>query len=108
MSRRPRLFVLVLAFVLLLLTPLASRLPDGLMRVATDLGFARRAAGAGAGAGNGSALQPPMPGYSVPALSSVRLTRLGSIVAGLIGAGAVFLALKGVEVLLRKGVRRRL
>ncbi len=93
MPKRPWLWILVITAVVVLLAPLASRLPDGLQRVASDLGFEGRATTAPAQE------RAPMPGYSIPLLSSH--AGLSKVLAGLAGALAVFLALKGVEALLR-------
>lgn len=67
---------LAIVLVVLLLTPLASVHPDGLYRVAADLGFLR-AAQAGAG---------PLAGYAVPVTRSLPVSR---VLAGLLGAAAV-------------------
>ncbi len=69
---------LALALSLVLLAPLASASPDGLERVATDMGFM--------GAANTQAPYALLPNYTLPWLGS---TPVSTIVAGLIGAAAV-------------------
>ncbi|HWQ13226.1 MAG TPA: energy-coupling factor ABC transporter permease [Roseiflexaceae bacterium] len=76
--------------VVLLLAPLASVDPDGLERVAQDLGFIARAEA------------PPaslLPDYTVPFLGS---TPLSTIAAGALGA----LAVAGATLLLARAIRR--
>jgi cobalt/nickel transport system permease protein len=62
----------VIAFAVVLLSPLASTNPDGLNRVAMDMGFIQTAQ-----MGTG-----PLAGYTVPFLSSIPLSK---IVAGTVG-----------------------
>lgn len=63
---------MVIALAVILLSPLASANPDGLNRVAMDLGFIQTA----------QTTSGPLAGYTVPFLSSVPASR---IVAGVIG-----------------------
>jgi cobalt/nickel transport system permease protein len=76
--------------VVLLLSPLASLNPDGLNRVATDLGFIHTA----------QARTGPLAGYVVPLLHSVSLSK---IAAGGIGVAVVGL----VIILLGQGMRAK-
>ncbi len=78
-------FVFVLALLVLVL-PFASKLPDGLERVAAALGFEYRAAGQ-------HALAAPLNDYAFPGLAS---PALASITAGIVGAILVF----GLSVIL--------
>lgn len=90
-SRRWWLVGLVIAsLVVVILAPIASADPDGLERVAEDLGFIDRAA------------DPPfavVPDYSVPGLDGAAST----IIAGLIGVVIVF----GLMMLLGRALARR-
>ncbi len=69
-------------------SPLASSLPDGLQRVAVDLGFARRAVPRGA----------PAADYEAPGLER---TALGTAVSGVSGVLAVALLAIGLGKALR-------
>ncbi len=81
---------LVTAMVVVLLSPLASVHPDGLKRVAEDLGFVSLGA---------NAPYEVLPGYTVPLLGK---TALSTIVAGAIGA----LVVAGVAVVVMLILRR--
>lgn len=70
-------------------SPFASTLPDGLERVAIDLGFVDRAVERSA----------PAPDYEAPGLRS---TRLGTAVSGVSGVVAVALLSVGLGRLLRR------
>mgnify|MGYP005871004355 CR=1 FL=1 len=78
MNNRTLAVGLLAALLLVLLSPLASSWPDGLERVAEDLGFIDRA-------------QDPayeaLPDYTVPGVTSEAIS---TILAGVIGALAVF------------------
>jgi cobalt/nickel transport system permease protein len=79
------------ALAAVLLSPLASGNPDGLERVAEDLGFL------------GTGLDAPyqiLPDYTIPFLGE---TALSTILAGAVGA----LVLLGVIILLGRSLRRR-
>lgn len=76
------------------LSPLASESPDGLERVAEDLGFLDRAV---PGPLQGAA---PMPDYAVPGVTGP----MAGIAAGSVGALAAFAAAAGAGRLL--GARR--
>jgi cobalt/nickel transport system permease protein len=73
--------LVALGFVVLV-APFACPWPDGLEKVAAQLGFAQRAAAQ-------PLLAAPLPDYSVPALKS---EKIGTILAGLIGTLATFVA----------------
>jgi hypothetical protein len=64
----------IAALVVVVLAPLASADPDGLERVATDLGF-------GAPGVEGPAIGP-LPDYTIPGLADERVS---TVVAGLVG-----------------------
>jgi len=81
---------MLISLVVVLLSPFASSNPDGLNRVAADLGFM-----AAAKSGSG-----PLSGYQLPFLASVSLSR---IMAGGIGLVVVVIAL----VLLGRGMKAR-
>jgi len=68
----------LIALAVVLLSPLASTDPDGLNRVATDLGFINNAQ-----SGSG-----PLAGYTVPFLTNASLAK---IAAGIIGASVVLI-----------------
>ena len=81
--RRPVRYAAVLAIVTMLLAaPFASRLPDGLERVAGELGFAARAT---------STAGAPLGGYEFPWLMSGG-SWLGVVIAGALGASVAYLA----------------
>jgi cobalt/nickel transport system permease protein len=67
---------IVISLIVVLLSPLASVNPDGLNRVATDLGFIHSAQ-----SGNG-----PLAGYNIPFLAN---SSMGKIMAGVLGAAVV-------------------
>lgn len=81
---------LIVTLVVVLFSPLASANPDGLERVAEDLGFI------GLGANAPYAI---LPDYTIPFLGE---TSLSTIVAGAIGALAVATVAVGVGRLLRR------
>ena len=78
------------ALVVILLAPLASPDPDGLMRVAEEQGFLEAAQGAST---------EILPGYTVPGVDDATLT---TIAAGLIGVAIVFLLMWGLGNLLAR------
>jgi len=84
---------LIVALAVVLLSPLASINPDGLMRVATDLGFIGRSA---------NAPYRILPGYTLPWLGG---TALSTILAGMIGALFVTVLTVVVVRLLRRPAR---
>lgn len=73
----------LIALAVVLLSPLASADPDGLNRVAMDLGFIASA----------QARSGPLAGYSVPLLESVSLSRIASGAIGLAVVGAIIVLL---------------
>ena len=82
---------LLVSLAVVLLSPLASANPDGLKRVAANLGFLDRGQGP---------LYQAIPGYTIPFLGA---TPVSTIVAGLIGV----LIVAGLAVLIVRLVRRR-
>ena len=91
-------FALICLGVALLLagviSPWASKSPDGLERVAKDKGFMDRAEGR-----EPSWKSAPMPDYAVPGVKSeAGSTRL----AGLIGTVGVFLSASGIGLVIKK------
>lgn len=81
---------LAVALVVVLLAPFASASPDGLNRVAEDLGF---------GAQTASAPYELLPGYTVPFLGN---SGLSTIAAGAIGALFVAALIYGIAKLTRR------
>lgn len=80
-----------IALLLVLLAPFASASPDGLERVAEDLGFLGQSA---------NAPYTILPDYTIPFLGE---TSFSTVVAGLVGAAVVgFLAVGVVRVLRRR------
>jgi cobalt/nickel transport system permease protein len=73
----------LIALAVVLLSPLASADPDGLNRVATDLGFI-----ASAQSRNG-----PLAGYAIPLLESVSLSKITAGVIGVAVVGAIIVLL---------------
>jgi cobalt/nickel transport system permease protein len=81
----------IISLLAVLISPLASGNPDGLEKVASDLGFL----------GNG--LDAPfqiLPDYSIPFLGE---TALSTIMAGAVGA----IVLIGIIILLGRNLRRQ-
>ncbi len=81
----------IVALVTVLLSPLASADPDGLERVATDMGFLRLSQ---------SAPYKLLPDYTIPFLGQ---TALSTIVAGAVGA----LVVLGLMIVLGNALRRK-
>lgn len=79
-----------LALLLALASPLASSAPDGLERVADDVGFLDRAR---------EAFFRVLPDYSIP---GVRSSALSTVLAGVVGVLVVFVIGFGLARLLRK------
>lgn len=89
---------LALALALaLVVSPFASSLPDGLERVAHDLGFAAKAEE------TASPLAAPIPDYSLPGVTN---GRLATALAGGIGTVAAFGAAALVGGILTVGIGR--
>ena len=84
---------LTVALAVVLLAPLASANPDGLERVAEDIGFIERGA---------KAPYEILPDYTIPLLGE---TALSTILAGVIGALVVAVLIVIVVWLLRRPVR---
>ncbi len=88
-------FVMWAFFVSIILgvvfSPFASSFPDGLERVAENLGFIHK--------DMGSILKGPIPDYAVP---FVKDDKLATSLAGLIGTFAAFFFAYGVGYLLKK------
>ncbi len=94
MSRRAWIALLVAAVaVAVLLSPVASSLPDGLEWIAEHLGFANREAPA--------AVAAPMPDYAVPAPGLPEPVK--TALAGLLGVLLTFAAAWGLARLLKRG-----
>jgi cobalt/nickel transport protein len=68
-------FLAIAIIIAVLLSPLASSLPDGLERVAEKLGFSDQAT-------EKPLVSAPLPDYTIPVLGE---TRLSTSIAGLIG-----------------------
>jgi len=89
-------FGLVLALgIALFLSPWASSFPDGLERVAKDLGFIKKAEESGATVWEKS----PIPDYKMPGIQN---ESLATGLAGLVGTAAIAAAGWGLARLLRK------
>jgi cobalt/nickel transport system permease protein len=73
----------LISLVVVFLSPLASANPDGLNRVATDLGFIHTA----------QTRMGPLAGYVVPFLQSVSLSKIAAGAIGLAVVGAIVLLL---------------
>ena len=73
-------FALIVIGVLLLVAPHASQLPDGLEKVASSLGFERKAT-------QTSPLPSPLKDYQLPGVQSAATA---TVLAGVVGAIAVF------------------
>ncbi len=78
MERKWWIIGLVIAFLLALLSPLASPWPDGLERVAENLGFIERAQ---------EAFFNVIPDYTFPGVAN---EALATILAGIVGTALVF------------------
>ncbi len=89
---------IAVAALLALLSPLASSAPDGLERVAIDLGFVD--GGAGPGLATPAGL---LPDYTIPGIGGA----LSTILAGLIGILTVVALGYGVALLVRRRSARR-
>jgi cobalt/nickel transport protein len=81
--------------IALFLSPWASSLPDGLERVAEDLGFIKKAEGPGELSGGKS----PLTDYKVPGVEN---ERWATGLAGLFGTIAIAAAAWGLARILRK------
>ena len=89
-------FGLVLALgIALFLSPWASSFPDGLERVAKDLGFIKKAEESGVTVWEKS----PIPDYKIPGIQN---ESLATGLAGLVGTTAIAAAGWGLARLLRK------
>jgi len=91
MKRSPWLWIGVLAFVLAVLSPLASSLPDGLEKVAEGLGFAAKDKGP---------LFKVMPDYCFPWVGN---EALATVLSGLLGAAIVLV----IGYLMARALRAR-
>jgi len=94
----PKIVILGLVFALgiaLFLSPWASSFPDGLERVAQDLGFIKKAEGPGATVWGKSLL----PDYKIPGIPN---ESLATGLAGLAGTAVIAAAGWGLARLLRK------
>jgi cobalt/nickel transport protein len=93
MNKRDMILGLVVAVaVVLLFSPFASSWPDGLERVAKDLGFFEKGEGA-------EVLKAPIPDYKVPGLDNEGFS---TALSGTIGTLAMFGIGFGVACLLRR------
>ncbi len=90
MSKRVIIVGLLASLVLVLLSPYASSHPDGLERVAENLGFIDRAQ---------EAPYELLPDYTVP---GVEIEAFSTILAGLIGAAMVFQVMVVFATLLQR------
>ncbi|MDN5347867.1 MAG: cobalt/nickel transport protein [Clostridia bacterium] len=79
MKHKKKILLLASFLVVLFLAPFASSWPDGLERVAEDLGFADAA--------REFALPALLPDYTVPGLP---WEKLGTVIAGIVGVALVY------------------
>jgi cobalt/nickel transport protein len=93
LGKRDAFIGLVVALAIaLLLSPIASSWPDGLEKVAKDLGFIEKGEGA-------EVLKAPVPDYKFPGLDSAGFS---TALSGAIGTFAMFGIGFGVACLLRR------
>ncbi len=93
MDMKPALIIFLVAVVMaVLLSPLASSLPDGLETVTEALGFGDAVVGT-------PPVPAPLPGYTIPSLGD---TPLSTSLAGLIGTAVCFLLPFGFYLLWKK------
>lgn len=93
MGKRDAIMGLAVALILAaLLSPFASSLPDGLERVAKDLGFIEKGEGA-------EVVRAPIPDYRMPGLDSEGVSTAASGAAGTLAMFGIGL---GVACLLRR------
>lgn len=86
--------LLAAVLVAALLSPLASSNPDGLERVATDLGFIEKGEGS-------QVMESPVPDYTFPGIEN---GAVATAVAGVAGTALTFAAMYGLARLLKKRV----
>ncbi len=91
--RKKEILVCLLLIVLAaaVLIPLASQSPDGLEKVAKDVGFAAKESGSPAG--------QPFADYRIPGIDNKNVS---SVISGLLGALAMFCTGWGIASLLRR------
>ena len=91
MKKKWVVFAIIIAvFLVIFLSPLASKLPDGLQRVAQDKGFLEKT----------RTLSPPViPGYLFPGIKN---EKLAVIAAGIVGILIVFIISYFIALLIRK------
>lgn len=91
-----RAYPWLLIIVLLLLSPFASSFPDGLERVAHDLGFI---------SAEREGIASPLPDYTVPFLGD---SGLSTIVAGAIGVALLILLFFMIDKLIKNRRQREM
>ena len=94
MRERWWIILFVLAFLLAILSPMASRWLDGLDRVSEDQGFAQKAAGAPFSI---------IPDYAFPGIEN---EALATIAAGVVGAIVVLGVTLGVAALISRHAQK--
>lgn len=82
--------LIIIAFAVII--PFASQSPDGLEKVAVDMGFAHRETGL-------RAIPAPLAGYTVPGIGNEKLS---AVVSAILGSLAVFGAGWGIAILFNK------
>jgi hypothetical protein len=90
MKERWWVVFLAVALLLAVISPIASAWPDGLERVAQDLGFIEKAQ---------DAPYEIIPDYAFPGIGN---ESVATVVAGIVGVVVVFLVMWGVAALLRR------
>lgn len=91
MKKREIIFAVIIAvFLVIFLSPLASKLPDGLNKVAQDKGFLEKT----------KTLSPPViPGYLFPGIKNEKLS---VIIAGIFGVAIAFFISYLLAALIKK------
>ncbi len=93
MEERWWIVFLLVALALAVISPIASAWPDGLERVADDLGFIEKAQ---------DAPYELLPDYTFPGIGNEALS---TIVAGVVGTLIVFMVMWGVAAMVRRRAR---
>ncbi len=93
MNKKEVLFGLIVSlFLIIFVVPFASSLPDGLERVAEDLGFLCKSE-------NATVFNAPIPDYIFPGINN---EVLATFIAAIVGTSFVFFLSYGIAWLLKK------
>ena len=93
MNKRKALLSLAVIVLPALISPFASKLPDGLEKAAEKLGIQHYSAGR-------AAFKSPLPDYTLPSPGAESIN--GRIAAGAAGAAIVFILMTAIGRLIRK------